>query len=97
VGIDVADGPAAAVEINERRQLFLGHRPIGAHRVALESQQAHFGQDGRLRRERGAGIAIDPAGDQGGDGVILGQRRAGNALEQHGNLRVKAHGRLDYS
>src|SRR5205085_8549210 len=91
VRIDVADGPATAVEIDERRHDFASDGAIDPHREIVECEKANFRQRRRLRRERSARVAIDASRDERRDRVVGRQRRARDALEQCLHLRMHAH------
>ena len=92
VRVEVADGPAAAMEEHERRQDLIGHRAIHAHGDLFRgNQQPHLGDLRRFGGENRAGIAVDPARDERRHGVIRRQRRARDALEQRRGLRMQTH------
>ena len=75
VRVEVADGPAAAVEEHQRRQDFVDHRAVGTNRKrSRENQQLRVRHAGRFRRECRPGVAVDAARDERRDRVVRRQR-----------------------
>src|SRR5207237_6933830 len=57
----------------------------------VEREQPHLDNFGRLWRERRARVAVDAPRDERRYGVIFGQRRARDALEERNDLRIEIH------